>query len=82
MAAVSGVTVVLALLRNGLPPLVTGVAVASCWLVVLVQVLAIAMTWSVRSPSSVDLLLTPASSCRRRTRRWPAMPGDSRLSQP
>ena len=59
MAAVSGVTVVLALLRNGLPPLVTGVAVASCWLVVLVQVLAIVMTWSVRSPYSVDLLLAP-----------------------
>ena len=55
MAAVSGVTVVLALLRNGLPPLVTGVAVASCWLVVVVQVLAIVMTWSVRSPYSVDL---------------------------
>ena len=55
MAMVSGVTVVLALLRNGLPPLVTGAAVASCWLVVLVQVLAIVMTWSVRSPYSVDL---------------------------
>jgi len=55
MAAVSGVTIVLALLRNGLPPLVTGVAVASCWLVVLVQVLAIVMTWSLRSPYSVDL---------------------------
>jgi hypothetical protein len=55
MAAVSGVTVVLALLRNGLPPLVVGVAVASCWLVVVVQVLAIVMTWSIRSPYSVDL---------------------------
>ena len=55
MAAVSGITVVLALLRNGLPPLVTGVAVASCWLVVLVQVLAIVMTWSMRSPYAVDL---------------------------
>jgi hypothetical protein len=55
MAAVSGVTVVLALLRNGLPPLVVGVAVASCWLVVVVQVLAIVMTWSVRSPHGVDL---------------------------
>lgn len=55
MAVVSGVTVVLALLRNGLPPLVVGVAVASCWLVVLVQVLAIVMTWSIRSPYSVDL---------------------------
>lgn len=55
MAVVSGVTVVLALLRNGVPPLVVGVAVASCWLVVLVQVLAIVMTWSIRSPYSVDL---------------------------
>lgn len=55
MAMVSGVTVLLALLRNGLPPLVTGLSVAACWLVVLVQVLAIVMTWSVRSPYSVDL---------------------------
>lgn len=55
MAVVSGVTVVLALLRNGLPPLVVGVAVLSCWLVVVVQVLAIVMTWSVRSPYGVDL---------------------------
>ena len=55
MTVVSGVTVVLALLRNGLPPLVVGVAVLSCWLVVVVQVLAIVMTWSVRSPYGVDL---------------------------
>ena len=55
MAMVSGITVVLALLRNGLPPLVTGVAVATCWLVVLVQVLAIVMSWSMRSPYAVDL---------------------------
>ena len=55
MAAVSAVTVVLALLRNGVPPLVTGLAVAVCWLVVVVQVLAIVMTWSIRSPYSVDL---------------------------
>ena len=55
MVAVSGVTVLLALLRNGLPPLVTGVTVAMCWLVVLVQVLAIVMTWSLRSPYAVDL---------------------------
>lgn len=55
MAVVSGVTIVLALLRNGLPPLVTGVTVLTCWLVVLVQVLAIVMTWSIRSPYSVDL---------------------------
>jgi hypothetical protein len=55
MAMVSGITVVLALLRNGLPPLVTGVTVAVCWLVVLVQILAIVMTWSMRAPYSVDL---------------------------
>jgi hypothetical protein len=55
MAVVSGLTIVLALLRNGLPPLVTGVTVLVCWLVVLVQVLAIVMTWSIRSPYSVDL---------------------------
>jgi hypothetical protein len=55
MALVSGITIVLALLRNGLPPLVTGVTVGVCWLVVLVQVLAIVMTWSIRSPYGVDL---------------------------
>ena len=54
-AAVSGATVVLALLRNGLPPLVVGASVLSCWAVVLVQVLSIVMTWSIRSPYSVDL---------------------------
>ena len=55
MAMVSGVTVVLALLRNGMPPLVVGAAVLSCWLVVLVQILAIVLTWSIRAPFSVDL---------------------------
>ncbi|RYB89444.1 hypothetical protein EUA06_15845 [Nocardioides glacieisoli] len=55
LAMVSGVTIVLALLRNGMPPLVVGAAVLSCWAVVLVQVLAIVMTWSVRSPYAVDL---------------------------
>jgi hypothetical protein len=55
MAATSGVTIVLATLRNGLPSLVTGLSVLACWLVVVVQVLAIVMTWSVRSPYGVDL---------------------------
>ncbi len=55
MAVVSGVPVVLALLRNGFPPLVVGISVAVCWVVVLVQVLAIVMTWSLRSPYAVDL---------------------------
>lgn len=55
LAGVSGITLLLALLRNGAPPLVTGLSVAACWVVVLVQVLAIAMSWSVRSPYAVDL---------------------------
>ena len=55
MVMVSGVTVVLAFLRNGMPPLVVGASVLSCWLVVVVQILAIVMTWSIRSPYSVDL---------------------------
>ena len=55
LAGVSAVTIALALLRNGLPPLQTGVAVATCWVVVIVQVLANAMTWSIRSPYGVDL---------------------------
>ncbi len=55
LTGVSAVTIALALLRNGLPPLQTGVAVATCWVVVVVQVLATAMTWSIRSPYGVDL---------------------------
>ncbi len=55
LAAVSAITVSMALLRNGLPPLQTGVSVVLCWLVVVVQVLAISMSWSVRSPYGVDL---------------------------
>ncbi|MBS2940408.1 hypothetical protein KDN32_21940 [Nocardioides sp. J2M5] len=55
LAGVSGVTLLLALLRNGVPPLVTGLSVAACWAVVLVQVLAISMSWSVRSPYAADL---------------------------
>lgn len=55
LAGVSAVTIGLALLRTGLPPLATGVAVATCWVVVVVQVLANAMTWSMRSPYGVDL---------------------------
>jgi hypothetical protein len=55
LLAVSAVTVVLALMRNGPPPLQTGLAVATCWAVVVLQVLAIALSWSVRSPYGVDL---------------------------
>ena len=52
MIAVSSVTVLLAVVRNGLPPLVTGLSVLACWAVVVVQILAISMSWSVRSPYS------------------------------
>jgi len=55
LAALSGVTVFLALLRNGLPPLQTGIAVVTCWLVAVIQVLALSMSWSIRSPYGVDL---------------------------
>lgn len=55
LTAVSGITLVLALVRNGVPALPTAVAVLACWLVVVVQVLATSMRWSVRSPYSVDL---------------------------
>ncbi|RYB93893.1 hypothetical protein EUA93_05705 [Nocardioides oleivorans] len=55
MAVVSGVTIFFALLRNGVPPLIMGVSVASCWLVVMCQVLSTVMAWSIRSPYSVDL---------------------------
>ncbi len=55
MVAVSGVTVLMAVVRNGLPPLVTGLSVLACWVVVVVQILATSMAWSVRSPYGVDL---------------------------
>ena len=55
MVAVSGVTVLLAVVRNGLPPLVTGRCVRACWLVVVLQILATTMTWSICAPYSVDL---------------------------
>lgn len=38
-----------------LPPLPVAAAVGTCWLVVVVQVLTISMSWSVRSPHSADL---------------------------
>ncbi len=55
MVAVSGVTILLAVVRNGLPPVVTGLSVLACWVVVVVQILATTMSWSIRSPYSVDL---------------------------
>lgn len=55
LVVVSGITVALALVRNGVPPVQVGLSVASCWVVVVVQVLATSMWWSVKSPFSVDL---------------------------
>ncbi|QBX55565.1 hypothetical protein EXE58_08940 [Nocardioides seonyuensis] len=55
LVAVSGLTLFVALVRTGLPGPTTAVAVVTCWLVVVVQVLATSMRWSVRSPYSVDL---------------------------
>ena len=41
--------------RNGLPTMQIAIALIVCWLVVVVQVLAISMSWSVRRPYAVDL---------------------------
>ena len=79
MVVVSGVPILAALLRNGLPPLVVGVSVLACWLVVLVQVLAIVMTWSMRSPYGVDLSsprATPGPARRDGRLCRPAVAGD------
>lgn len=55
LIAVSGVPVLVGSLRNGLPPLQIAISLMVCWLVVVVQVLAISMSWSVRRPYAVDL---------------------------
>ena len=55
LVAVSGVSILLALLRNGLPTLQVGLSVVVCWAVVVLQVLALSMSWSARSPYGVDL---------------------------
>jgi hypothetical protein len=55
LVVVSAITVTLALVRNGLPPLQVGVSVICCWTVIVMQVLGTAMWWSVKSPFSVDL---------------------------
>ena len=53
--ATSAITLVMAMVRAGLPSLIMGLAVLACWVVVSLQVLATAMWWSVRSPYGVDL---------------------------
>ncbi len=55
LAVVSGVPVLVGSVRNGLPTQQVAISLMVCWLVVVVQVLAIAMSWSVRRPYAVDL---------------------------
>lgn len=51
----SGVTIALAAVRAGVPGPAELAALLCTWLVVCVQVLAMSMKWSVRSPYAVDL---------------------------
>ena len=55
LLAVSGIPVLVGSVRNGLPTLQIAISLLVCWLVVVVQVLAISMSWSVRRPYAVDL---------------------------
>lgn len=55
LVVVSGVPVLAGSVRNGLPTLQVAIALVVCWLVVVVQVLAISMSWSGRRPYAVDL---------------------------
>ena len=55
LTAVSAVPVLVGSIRNGLPSLQIAISLLVVWLVVVVQVLAIAMSWSVRHPYAVDL---------------------------
>ncbi|MEO5663531.1 MAG: hypothetical protein ABIR39_09620 [Nocardioides sp.] len=55
LIVVSAVPVVVGSIRNGLPTQQVAISLTACWLVVVVQVLAIAMSWSVRRPYAVDL---------------------------
>lgn len=55
LAVVSAVPVLVGSIRNGLPTQQVAIALTVCWLVAVVQVLAISMSWSVRRPYAVDL---------------------------
>lgn len=55
LVAVSAVPVLVGSVRNGLPSQQVAIALVVCWLVAVVQVLAISMKWSVRRPYAVDL---------------------------
>jgi len=55
LVVVSAIPVLAGSVRNGLPTQQVAIALMVCWLVVVVQVLAISMSWSVRRPYAVDL---------------------------
>jgi hypothetical protein len=55
LVAVSAIPVLVGSVRNGLPTQQVAIALTVCWLVAVVQVLALSMSWSVRRPYAVDL---------------------------
>lgn len=55
LAAAAAATLLLTALRAGLPDAAEATALASMWVVVVVQVVAVAMSWSGRRPFAVDL---------------------------
>lgn len=55
LSGAAALTIVLASVRAGLPTLSQAVAVLCVWLVITLQVVAVAMSWSGRRPFSVDL---------------------------
>lgn len=55
LAVVSVLTLVAPALRNGLPDANTALALALFWSIVVLQVVAVSMSWSLRSPYAVDL---------------------------
>ncbi len=55
LSCAAALTIVLASMRAGLPTLSQAVAVLCVWLVITLQVVAVAMSWSGRRPFSVDL---------------------------
>ncbi|WP_344003324.1 hypothetical protein [Nocardioides lentus] len=55
LLAASGVTLLLATLRAGVPTAAEAAAVGSAWVVVVAQAVTASMTWSARAPYAVDL---------------------------
>lgn len=55
LVVVSAIPVLVGSVRNGVPTQQVAIALLLCWLVTVVQVLALSMSWSVRRPYAVDL---------------------------